>query len=59
MQIQQQDGLYGISALTASGGGTAIQMVTEWASLGLIGLNILLAVAGLYLIYKQLKRKTP
>jgi hypothetical protein len=59
MQIQQQssDGLYGAAALTAGGSGLTIQVVTEWASLTVMIINIALALVGLYLAWRQIKGK--
>ncbi|MEK9752561.1 MAG: hypothetical protein VW338_05030 [Rhodospirillaceae bacterium] len=50
------DTIAGAAATVAGSVGLTVQMVTEFASLVVVGLNILLAMGGLYLLWLRIKK---
>lgn len=56
MPQQTTDTIIGIGAAGVGGAGTAFQMATQIGSLILIGLNIVLALGGIYLVWTRLRK---
>lgn len=51
-----EDTVYGALATAGGAGGLTLQMITNYANLGVTFLNILLALGGLYLLWHRIKR---
>ena len=51
-----QDTSAALAATAAGGAALTLQMLTNYANLGATVLNILLALGGLYLLWKKVKR---
>lgn len=54
--LLKDDLTVGVAAAATGGGGLTVQMAVGIGNLVLVGLNILLALGGLYLVYLRVRR---
>ena len=47
----------GKGAITLSGGGTAVQWITDFGSVTLVVLNVILAIGGIYLLFLKIHQQ--
>ena len=53
--LPHSDTVVGAAAAAAGGAGITVQIITEYASLAVISLNLVLAIGGLYVLFLRSK----
>lgn len=54
--LEQSEKKIGAAATLVGSAGLTVQMLTDWMGLGLMAVNLILAVGGLYLLFHKIRR---